>query len=101
MLMPHPVDTIIAEGLRTSLRDETLPVLQGHLHDVFVVEEKEILSAMRIDLERMKMEFESSSAVALAPLLRRESALGRKRVGVVLSGWNISLPDVCAMMGGM
>ena len=100
ILMPHPVDTM-AEGLRTSLGDVTLSILQDHLQDVFVVEEEEIIPAMRIAFERMKMVIEPSSAVALAPILRGEPALRGKRVGVVLSGGNISLADVCSMMGGM
>jgi len=100
ILMPHPVDTM-AEGLRTSLGDVTLSILQDHLHDVFVVEEEEIIPAMRIAFERMKMVIEPSSAVALAPILRGEPVLRGKRVGVVLSGGNISMSDVCSMMGGM
>jgi threonine dehydratase len=96
--MPHPVDTM-AEGLRTSLGDLTLSVLQDHLQDVFVVEEEEIIPAMRIAFERMKMVIEPSSAVALAPILRGEPALRGKRIGVVLSGGNISMSEVCSMMG--
>ncbi len=98
ILMPHPVDTM-AEGLRTSLGDLTLSVLQDHLQDVFVVEEEEIIPAMRIAFERIKMVIEPSSAVALAPVLRGEPALREKRVGVVLSGGNISMSEVCSMMG--
>ncbi|MDH4193212.1 MAG: threonine/serine dehydratase [Nitrospirota bacterium] len=100
ILLPHPVDTM-AEGLRTSLGEVTLSILQDHLQDVFVVEEEEIIPAMRIAFERMKMVIEPSSAVALAPILRGEPALRGKRVGVVLSGGNISMSDVCSMMGGM
>lgn len=45
------------------------------------------------------MAIEPSSAVALAPILRGEPTLRGKRVGVVLSGGNISMSDVCSMMG--
>jgi threonine dehydratase len=90
----------MAEGLRTSLGDVTLSILQDHLQDVFVVEEEEILPVMKMAFERMKMVIEPSSAVALAPILRGEPGLRGKRVGVVLSGGNISMSDVCSMMGG-
>ena len=100
ILMPHPVDTM-AEGLRTSLGNLTLSILQDHLQDVFVVEEEEIIPAMKFAFERMKMVIEPSSAVALAPILRGEPALRGKRVGVVVSGGNISMSDFCSMMGGM
>lgn len=43
ILIPHPVDTM-ADGLRTSLGDVTISILQDHLQDVFVVEEEEIFS---------------------------------------------------------
>jgi threonine dehydratase len=79
----------------------TLSILQDHLQDVFVVEEEEIIPAMKMAFEQMKMVIEPSSAVALAPILRGEPALCGKRVGVVLSGGNISMSDVCSMMGGM
>ncbi len=87
MVDPHT----IAEGLRTSLGDLTLPILRAHLTDFFTVEEEEILQAMRFAFERLKIVIEPSSAVALAPLLRPERALEGKRVGVVLTGGNVDL----------
>ncbi len=85
MVAPHT----IAEGLRTSLGDVTLPILRNHLAGFFPVEEKEIVEAMRFAFERLKIVVEPSSAVALAPLLRREEALIGKRVGVVITGGNV------------
>ena len=68
-------------------------VLRDHVEEIFVVEEEEILAAMRMAFERLHLVLEPSSAVALAPLLRGESFLANRRVGVILSGGNISLPD--------
>ncbi len=87
--MPHPVT--IAEGLRTSLGNVTLPILREHLAGFFPVEEDEIVHAMRFAFERLKLVIEASSAVALAPLLRREAGLVGKRVGVILTGGNVDL----------
>ena len=53
--------------------------------------EKEILTAMRFSQETLKLDIEPSSAVALAPLLRREPALVGRRVGVVLTGGNVDM----------
>lgn len=89
--MPNP-DTI-ADGLRTSLGDRTLPILRRGLAGFFVVQEQEIVEAMRFAYERLKLEIEPSSAVALAPLLRRESQLIGKRVAVILTGGNVILSD--------
>jgi threonine dehydratase len=92
VVQPDSTDTI-AEGLRTSLGEFTFGVLRDHVEEIFVVEEEEILAAMRMAFERLHLVLEPSSAVALAPLLRGESFLANRRVGVILSGGNISLPD--------
>ena len=77
--------------MRTSLGDVTLPILRKHLAGFFTVEEDEIVSAMRFAFDRLKIVIEPSSAVALAPLLRREQALIGKRVGVIVTGGNVDL----------
>lgn len=78
----------IADGLRTSLDDRTLPILRRHVRGFFVVEEEEIFDAMRFAHEQLSLIIEPSSAVALAPLLRCEPQLLGKRVAVVLTGGN-------------
>jgi threonine dehydratase len=90
-VVPMPGPRTMAEGLKTSLGDVTLPILRQHLTGFFVVEEGEIPPAMRFAFERLKLIVEPSSAVALAPLLRREPALIGKRVGVILTGGNVDL----------
>ena len=87
--MDHPAT--IAEGLRTTLGDVTLPILREHLAGFYTVEEGEIVQALRFAFERLKMVIEPSAAVALAPLLRREPALAGKKVGVILTGGNVDL----------
>ena len=87
-IMPQENPQTIAEGLRTSVGTLTLPVLRNHLAGFFVVEEREIVTAMRFIYERMKLVIEPAAAVAVAPLLRPEPALQHKRVGVIISGGN-------------
>jgi threonine dehydratase len=65
--------------------------LKQHLADVFLVSEEEILTAMRFAQEKLQLAIEPSSAIALAPLLRREPALVGRRVGVILTGGNVDL----------
>ncbi len=90
-IVPMPDPVTMAEGLRTSLGDVTLPILKQHLAGFFPVEEEEIVQAMRFAFERLKVVIEPSSAVALAPLLRREPGLVGKRVGVILTGGNVDV----------
>ncbi len=90
-IVPQEHPRTIAEGLRTSVGTLTLPILRDHLAGFFVVEEHEIVAAMRFVYERMKLVIEPASAVAVAPLLRQEPALQGKRVGVIISGGNVDL----------
>ncbi|MDO9119521.1 MAG: pyridoxal-phosphate dependent enzyme [Nitrospira sp.] len=90
-VVPMTTPRTVADGLRTSLGSRTLPILHRHLTDVFLVSENEILDAMRFSQETLKLDIEPSSAVALAPLLRREPALVGRRVGVILTGGNVDL----------
>lgn len=90
-IVPQVNPQTIAEGLRTSVGTLTLPILREYLAGFFVVEEHEIVQAMRFIYERMKLIIEPASAVAVAPLLRQEPELQGKRVGVILSGGNVDL----------
>lgn len=90
-IVPQEHPRTIAEGLRTSVGTLTLPILRDHLAGFFVVEEHEIVAAMRFVYERMKLVIEPASAVAVVPLLRQEPALQGKRVGVIISGGNVDL----------
>jgi threonine dehydratase len=91
----------IADGLRASLAPRTFAILREHLDRVLLASEAEIISAMRIIWERMKIIIEPSSAVAIAPLLkpgavaslglpqRRDKAA--PKLGVIFSGGNVDL----------
>ena len=97
VVQPDPADTV-ADGLRTSLGELTFGIVRDHVEEIFEVEEEEIPAAMKMAFERLHLVLEPSSAVALAPILRGESVLANKRVGVILSGGNISLPDFYALI---
>ena len=98
IVRPDPIDTV-AEGLRTSLGEYTFGVLRDHAEEIFVVEEEEILEAMKIVFEQLHLVLEPSAAVAVVPLLRGEPVLANKRVGILLSGGNISLADFNSLTG--
>ena len=97
VVQPDTTDTI-AEGLRTSLGELTFGIVRDHVEDIFVVEEEEIVAAMKVVFERLHLVLEPSAAVALVPILRGEPALANKAVGVLLSGGNISLPGFFSLI---
>jgi threonine dehydratase len=84
----------IADGLRTTVGELTFAVIREHVEDILCVTEDEIIDAMRLVLERMKIVIEPSSAVAVAALLKSPQLFATKRVGVILSGGNVDLDSL-------
>lgn len=81
----------IADGLLTPLGENTFQIIRQLANDIVLVSESDIVRAMRLIWERMKIIIEPSSAVAVAALLNGTVGLTGKRVGVILSGGNVDL----------
>jgi threonine dehydratase len=91
----------IADGLRASLAPRTFAILQKYVDGILLVTEEEIVTAMKLIWERLKIVVEPSSAVALAPLLRHTglqemgitepNANTKPKIGIILSGGNVEL----------
>ncbi len=81
----------IADGLRTNLGDINFPIIQKYVDQILRVEEDEIIAAMRLIWERMKIIIEPSCAVPFAAVLKNKELFKDKKVGIVLSGGNVDL----------
>lgn len=81
----------IADGLLTTVGEITFPILRAGLEGIVTVEDDEIVAAMRLIWERMKLVVEPSAAVPLAALLKGERKTRGLRIGVILSGGNVDL----------
>lgn len=81
----------IADGLRTNLGEKTFDIISRYVDDIFTVSEEEIVQAMRLVWERMKIIIEPSCAVPLAAVLCNREVFAGKRVGLILSGGNVDL----------
>jgi len=88
----------VADGLRTSLGKRNFHVLQSGLNGVLRVEEDEILSAMVLIWERLKIVVEPSAAVPLAAVLRYPELFAAKKVGIILSGGNADLLELLRLL---
>jgi threonine dehydratase len=93
-LQPSVNPKTIADGLRTSLGDITFPIILENVDDIVTVSESEILAAMKLLWERMKLVVEPSAAVPLAALLNIESSVRQAKVGIILSGGNLELDSL-------
>lgn len=81
----------IADGLRTHLGDINFPIIQKYVEKIITVEEDEIIHAMKLLFERLKVVVEPSSAVAFAAVLKENDFFRGKKVGVIISGGNVDL----------
>jgi threonine dehydratase len=81
----------IADGLRTSIGEPNFAVIREHVHQVVTVTDAEIVAAMRLLWETLKIIVEPSAAVAFAAAQKDRSALAGHRVGLILTGGNVDL----------
>lgn len=84
----------IADGLRTHLGHHNFPIIQKYVKEIIRVEEEEIISAMRLIWERMKIIIEPSCSVPFAALLKEKSSFTGKKVGIILSGGNVDVNNL-------
>lgn len=81
----------IADGLLASMGDKNFEIIKELVKEVFLVTDGEIIEAMRIIWERMKIVIEPSCAVPFAAILKNKEFFKGKKVGVILTGGNVDL----------
>ena len=81
----------VADGLKVPLKELTWHFVRHHVTDFLTVSEQEIVDAMRLVWERMKIVIEPSSAVPLAGVLKNAERFRGKRVGIIVTGGNVDL----------
>lgn len=81
----------VADGLKVPLKDLTWHFVRNHVADILLVSEQEIVDAMFLIWQRMKIVTEPSSAVTLAAILKNKETFAGKRIGLILTGGNVDL----------
>ena len=84
------IDTI-CDGLRAQIGDVTFPIIQNYVDGIITVTETEIIEAMKMVWDRMKIIVEPSSVITLGALLKSKNKFSGKKVGLILSGGNVDL----------
>jgi len=92
----------VADGLNTNLKPLTWHFVSRFVEDILLVSETEILGAMYLTWQRMKIIIEPSAAVPLAAILRYPEHFQGLRVGVIITGGNVELQACpgCPQLGG-
>jgi threonine dehydratase len=81
----------VADGLKVPLKELTWHFVSNYVTDILTATEEEIVDAMYLTWQRMKIVIEPSSAVPLAMILKNKDLFAGKRVGVILTGGNVDL----------
>tara|TARA_R110002096_G_scaffold378222_7_gene572140 strand:+ start:16780 stop:17751 length:972 start_codon:yes stop_codon:yes gene_type:complete len=90
-LIPQKEPKSIADGLLTSLGKQNFEIILEGANAIFTVNDSELLAAMRLIWERMKIIIEPSCAVPFAAVLKNKALFENKKIGIILSGGNVDL----------
>jgi threonine dehydratase len=90
-IVPIHVGDTIADGLIGNLDPDTptFDIIREHVRTIVVVEEDEVLDALRGAVHEERLVLEGAAAVAIAAVARRRIDLRGRRAAVVVSGANI------------
>jgi threonine dehydratase len=93
------VPRTIADGQQLPMPGElTFPVVQALVDEIVTVSDDEIVAAMRLLFERTKTVAEPSGASAFAALLAGKVDARNARVGVTISGGNVTTERFAGLM---
>ena len=81
----------ICDGLRAQIGTITFPIIKEKVDGIITVEEKEIVDAMGMIWERLKIIIEPSCSITLAAVLKNKEIFQYKKVGLILSGGNVDI----------
>lgn len=89
----------IADGLLTSLGDKTFPIIRDGVKEIILVSDDEIVAAMKLIWEKLKVIGEPSAAVPFAALLKQKEKFAGKTVAMILSGGNVDFGKMLKYFG--
>jgi threonine dehydratase len=81
----------VADGLKVPLKENTWHYVSNFVTDKITASEDEIIEAMKLTWERMKIVMEPSCAVPLAVILKNPEVFAGKKVGLIITGGNVDL----------
>lgn len=95
-----PPDTI-ADGARPQSPGElTFPVIQEYAEGVLLVPDAALVEGMKLLLTRAKILVEPTGALGFGAVIAGALPEDCRRVGIVLSGGNVDLETLAALVGG-
>jgi threonine dehydratase len=90
-IIPMIDPNTVADGLLTTVGQRNFDIIRKNVAGIWTVDDDQIVSAMRLVWERMKIVIEPSAAVAVAAVLSQKAEVAGRQVGIILSGGNLDL----------
>lgn len=85
------VPNTICDGLLTTVGELNFEVIQQHVQQILLGDDKAVINAMALIWSRTKMVVEPSSAIALAVVLQHPEMFADRRIGLMMTGGNVDL----------
>ena len=93
-IVPNKTINTICDGLRAQIGSKTFPVIQNLVDDIIPIAEKDIVNALRMIWERLKIIVEPSCSIALALIINNKQLFEGRNVGLIMSGGNLDLDSL-------
>ena len=93
-IVPNKTINTICDGLRAQIGSKTFPVIQNLVDDIIPIAEKDIINALRMIWERLKIIVEPSCSIALALIIKNKQLFKGRNVGLIMSGGNLDLDNL-------
>jgi threonine dehydratase len=89
----------IADGAQTQhLGVYTFEIIKREVSDILTASDAQLVDCMRFFAERMKLVVEPTGCLGLAAARAMKDSLKGQRVGVILSGGNVDIARLCALL---
>ena len=93
-IVPNKTINTICDGLRAQIGSKTFPVIQNLVDDIIPIGEDDIINALRMIWERLKIIVEPSCSIALALIINNKQLFEGRNVGLIMSGGNLDLDNL-------
>ena len=77
--------------MRAQVGTITYPIIAKFVEEIITVSDCEVIFAMRMIWDRLKVIIDPSCSLTLAALIKSKSKFRNKKVGLILSGGNVDL----------
>lgn len=85
------VPSTICDGLLTTVGELNFDVIQQHVQQILLADDKAVINAMELIWSRTKLIVEPSSAIALAVVIQNPAIFANQRIGLMMTGGNVDL----------